>query len=355
MGWLWSSSSDATKPKEDAYQKLDPSLREFLDRESPARNQHTPKTATDTQPRPSYREQLGLTKSEDRNPDAAADAENQKPIVPPESLYQDGRYAHLWKNYVPLAEAEGSLRSDTDQLQQVIEQYNERKAQIGRTAVENCVFEQLAESDCFMNGGWSARMTMCREENRAFNRCYTMQSKFLKALGYMSMQRTAEEEEKIQMHADRLYQEMLAREKSLQQAKEAGLPEPTFKPLLNNATAAAAMGVDAVPKTNTSVSSAVAAATAATPAIPAQTQNRSPLDIYSEEKRKAIEARLAGKTPAERELEIQLLVADSNNSAEYAGKIEEYFKEEQKSRADRRERGRETFGDTIKRMWGWDR
>jgi hypothetical protein len=30
------------------------------------------------------------------------------------------------------------------------------------------------------------------------------------------------------------------------------------------------------------------------------------------------------------------------------------MEEERKNRADRRARGKETFGDTIKRYWGWE-
>ena len=36
----------------------------------------------------------------------------------------------------------------------------------------------------------------------------------------MSMQRTVDEEERIQMHADKLYHEMLGREKTMKEAEE---------------------------------------------------------------------------------------------------------------------------------------
>ena len=49
--------------------------------------------------------------------------------------------------------------------------------------------------------------------------CYSTQLKFLQALGYMSdFSRPAEIDEKIQMHADRLYQEQVAEDKFLEKA-----------------------------------------------------------------------------------------------------------------------------------------
>lgn len=337
MGWFWGSDSG----KDDPYQKLDPKLREFLDKESPLKYEHLKpeprEPVSEDAASNEYRSQLGL--SEPAHVLSKKESGSTS-SVPPESLYQDGRYADIWKNYTPLQQIEQSQRSDQDRLADVIDAFNERKAQIGRAAVENCVFEQLAEHDCFDKGGFYARMTMCRTETRTFNRCYTMQSRFLKALGYLSMNRTPEEEEKIQMHADKLYQEMMHREKLTEEAKTAGVPEPAFKPLLNAQSAAEALGV-------TTLSEAGSAKVA--PQAP------SGLDVFPVDKRELIEKSLASKSPRERDLEIELLVAEAQATKEYGQKIGEYFNEEKSSRADRRERGRETLGDTIKRMWGWDK
>lgn len=362
MGWFWGSSSDneSSRSMGDAYSKLDPSLREFLDKESPVKYHPGTKTSQNAQQQESYRSQIGITNGESTSAASTSDTTTQ---VPKESLYQDGRYAHLWKNYQPIADVEASQRSDQDRLTDVIEAYNDRKAQIGRAAVENCVFEQMAEHDCFKKGGLQAKLTMCHAENKAFNRCYQMQSRFLKALGYLGMERTADEEERIQMHADKLYQEMLAREKAIAKAKEEGLPEPDFKPLLNNASVADAMGVKPLPPTQStasasaSVSEALAAAQSKSQPqpLPAVLPKKEGLDIYAADKRKEIEKRLAGKSKMERELEIQLLVAESNASVEYAEKIRDYYDEERVARAQRKERGRQTFGDTMKSLWGWDK
>ncbi|KAH0396465.1 hypothetical protein KCU89_g9279, partial [Aureobasidium melanogenum] len=254
--------------------------------------------------------------------------------APPQSLFQDGRYAHLWKNYRPQEEIEQASRSESEQLADVIDTYNDRKARVARAALENCALEQWAEHECFEAGGIRAKLYLCKEETRSFNRCYSMQARFLKALGYMSMQRTADQEERIQMHADKLYHEMLDREKAMKEAEENKLPVPEYKPLI----------------TSTSTTEALGSKQAA-----AQTQTtREGLDMYTGEKRRAIEQSLADKKGSERELEIELIAAEARANAEYAAVVHEHYEAEKKIRESRRERGRETVGDTIKRAWGWD-
>ena len=34
----------------------------------------------------------------------------------------------------------------------------------------------MAVNECYTKGGWSDRFTMCRGQNKAFSRCYIMQS-----------------------------------------------------------------------------------------------------------------------------------------------------------------------------------
>jgi hypothetical protein len=161
-----------------------------------------------------------------------------------------------------------------------------------------------------------------------------MQARFLKALGYMSMQRTVDEEERIQMHADKLYHEMLDREKAMKEAEEKKLPAPEFKPLITSTSSKEVLGSQQED---------------------AQSQpTKEGLDMYTGEKRKAIEQSLADKKGSERELEIQLMAAEARANAEYAAVVHEHYEAEKKIRESRRERGRETVGDTIKRAWGWD-
>ena len=96
--------------------------------------------------------------------------------VPAESLFPDGRYAHLWKTYQSKSEIENANKSDQEKISDVLEGFKYRKAEIGRAALENCALEQWDVNDCFKNGGWGSRLTMCRDENRKLERCYMMQA-----------------------------------------------------------------------------------------------------------------------------------------------------------------------------------
>jgi hypothetical protein len=167
MGWLDNWFSSPPNSGVDPLQKLDPKLREFLQRESPIKySSSTDQTqAQAAAPAP--------------QPQPIADAPNsleQQPAVPRESLYQDGRYAHLWKNYKPQAAVDAETKSDHEKLMDVLDAYKDRKAEIGKAALENCALEQVDWTECMKSGSVTARMTMCRDEVRKFERCYKMQS-----------------------------------------------------------------------------------------------------------------------------------------------------------------------------------
>ena len=166
MGWFW-GKNESKPPNSDPLRDLDPSLRDFLSKESPIKYKPAPPPPQQQSPNPTSSQPSTTT-----SPEPSSDT----PHVPSESLYPDGRYAHLWANYKPLSAIEAESKTDQEKLLDVLEGYKERKAQIGRAAVENCVEEQLALNDCYDNGAWKQKMMMCRSENRAFERCYSMQS-----------------------------------------------------------------------------------------------------------------------------------------------------------------------------------
>jgi hypothetical protein len=178
MGWFWGSSdsSDGNK-SQDPLRDLDPSLRDFLAKESPVKysSSNPPAVSKPTAaPTPS-------TENKPTAPTPSAE-EDTEPKAPAESLYKDGRYAHLWKTYQSQSEAEAEAKSDQEKINDVLEGYKYRKAEIGRAALENCALEQWQVNDCFRNGGWASRLTMCRTENRELERCYTMQAVCLRAI-----------------------------------------------------------------------------------------------------------------------------------------------------------------------------
>ncbi|KAH9825625.1 hypothetical protein Tdes44962_MAKER04067 [Teratosphaeria destructans] len=328
MGWFWDSKKPGSS--DDAYSKLDPSLRDFLNQES---HQKQEETTSQSQPTSgTYRSQLGFDGSEQHA--------QEKPAVPLESEFQDGRYAHLWKNYRPQAEIEAAGKTEQDQMREIVEAFNDRRAAIGRAAMENCVLEQMAERDCWENGSWSDRMNMCRGPTRQFNRCYTMQSRFLKALGYLSVVRSEEEDEKIQMHADSLYHRMLERQRLVEEAEKEGLPAPQLPPLIDASATTAALGESSAFARNRKRAMEVGWSGS--------------LSSYAPEKRAAIMKKIAGMNEREKELELQLIAAESRAHMDIQEKYYERLRAESEARADRRQRGKETAGDTIKRLWGWD-
>jgi hypothetical protein len=343
MGWLWGSNDTTNGATNDPYSKLDPALRDFLEKESPLKYKDTqtnPKQATPAEPQPDYRAQLGLDKPGLTQENQNAPPRQNSADVPPESLYPDGRYAHLWKTYRPEAEIQTASKSDQDRMRDVFDAYSERKAAIGRAAIENCVMEQMAEKDCFMNGSWAKRMTMCREENRSFLRCYEMQSRFMKALGYLSQPRSADEEERIQMHADKLYGQMLEREAAAEAAKAEGMEVQKAAPLIQEEATTKALGEDS--------------AWSRTRRQAAEQNVSMAISSFAPEKQEAIRKRIKDMSPQEKELELQLIAAEGRAQLEYADQIKGAMEQDKIERAERRARGKETAGDQLKRLWGWD-
>lgn len=180
MGWLWGSGKNGSSKDNsgDPLRDLDPSLREFLEKESPVKYQTAkPPPSPSSAPNPSSQAAKSTSsKLAEPTEASASSSATTTPTVPAASLYPDGRYAHLWSTYRSQAEIEGATRSEQEKLADVLEGYRERKAQIGRVALENCALEQTAVSDCFSTGGWSSRLTMCRAENKKLERCYMMQA-----------------------------------------------------------------------------------------------------------------------------------------------------------------------------------
>ncbi|KAF2140953.1 uncharacterized protein K452DRAFT_229545 [Aplosporella prunicola CBS 121167] len=345
MGWLWGSSSNASDPTT----QLDPSLKKFLDKESadastaPALHKEAPKPALPiVQPTPTDAPASSQQPKHDTN---------NKNNVPAESLYQDGRYAHLWKTYEPLTAIESRAKSDQEKLSDIISAYNERRENIGRAALENCAVEQIALSDCFRTGSWAARLTMCRAETRELDRCYTMQARFLKALGYLSEAgRDERAEERVQMHADRLYQRMLAQERAVAEAKEKGETPPVFGSILSKANVAAAMRGD------------VPDAAPVRPDVEAklrafeQGEHVASLDDLkglAPKARQEFEDRLKKMSTEERELELRAIVGEWASAQALTKQVEGFYEEERKRRLVRQGEGKETVGDTLKRWWGW--
>lgn len=164
MGWLPSIFGGGKS--NDPVGNLDPKLREFLDRESPIK--YTPPKATSSD----------LPSSTTGQVSAAAPVSDNStvPVVPSKSLYQDGRYAHLWKNYRSLSQIEAENATEQEKLVNILDGYKERKNAIGVAAMENCAIQQEEWINCMKNGSWTDQLQMCRHQVHRYERCYTMQS-----------------------------------------------------------------------------------------------------------------------------------------------------------------------------------
>lgn len=214
MGWFFGSNSapegndtsskstDLPSSSKDPISSLEPSLREYL------QSQFT-KSTTSTSERPPASSE-GRSSERDDKPDT------DTPPPPHASSAYGDRYADLWKTYRP---SEDVVVSDQQALTEVMQAHRARKAEIGRAALENCAEVQLALHECFKSGGLWGRLTSCGKQAKKLDECYATQVKFLRALGYMSdLNRPKEVDEKIQMHADKLYQEQLREDKDLEEA-----------------------------------------------------------------------------------------------------------------------------------------
>ncbi|KAK3309977.1 uncharacterized protein B0T15DRAFT_19980 [Chaetomium strumarium] len=337
MGWFdgWFGSDNSGS---DPLKRLDPKLREFLEKESPVKYSNTPAqqpTQPQSQPSPQPQQQQQQQQHQQQAPQSSSDTQQQQqqnatpPAVPPESLFQDGRYAHLWKTYRPLAAIEAETKSDSEKLSDVLDAYKERRAQIGRAALENCAEEQFTWATCMKSGSWTARMTLCRDEVHRFERCYSAQSRLLKALGYLSVHgRDARVDEDIQMRADELYHRMLDQEREIERAKAEGRAAPAFKPLLEDQK-------PVVP----------AAAAAAAPAIVDAAEPSATTVAAWKEK-------LEKLPPEEREAEEKALRAEHRANAEMAARIQGLWQEQAKEREARKAAGKETIMDKFSAMVG---
>lgn len=327
MGWLdslWSSSKS-----DDPLGKLDPKLREYLEKESPIKYGSSASNTSNQKQTPT---ELEATRQ------AFAESDRKESAVPSESLYQDGRYAHLWKNYKPLAQVEAETKSDHEKLMDVLDGFKDRKEQIGRAALENCALEQSDWRSCMSNPSVTERLTLCRTQVKKFEKCYTQQTvgdhqrcffqfhlpqsvliripsqRLLKALGYLStMDRSPQVEEDIQMHADALYQRMCAQEAEADAAKVEGRPIPTFAPLIPR------KAVQSIIPEQQLTADQIA-------------DMRSRLQKVSEEERPAEEAAIR---------------AEFQNKAEISARVHGIWDQQAKDRVTRKQQGEETMWDRI--------
>lgn len=150
--------------------------------------------------------------------------------------------------------------------------------------------------------------------------------KFLQALGYSSaFDWDGDREERIQMHADKLYHQMLDYEKRVESAQEAGLEPPPLTSLFKP---------EATSRIEKPNSKSEAVEIPGGERIPAGFQPSKDLEQL---------------TPHERELEIRVHQAQLDQQNAYAEKASPFMKSQDEARQKRREKATSWFGETLGR------
>jgi hypothetical protein len=286
--------------------------------------------------------------------------------VPPQSLYQDGRYAHLWKNYEPEHITTSRGETELDKLRRLADQIETRKVKLGQAALENCVFEQLAELDCLKNGSATRKLTMCRPEKQLFHRCYEMQIKFLKALGYWEAVGDERRAEAIQMHSDKLWGRLVEQEKAIEKAREEGNPIPEFESILSPANVSAVGGHLVRP--NLPAQQPTPPPTQASTKTPLPTSNpqQQPQQPQKEEAqhypypsippslRSTFNTRIKDLSPPDAKIEEAVFLAEMEQKRQQFNEAAGHLRAEGDARRKRYETGEAGLGDRIKKWTNWD-
>jgi hypothetical protein len=158
---------------------------------------------------------------------------------------------------------------------------------------------------------------------RRLDRCYAVNQRLLRALGYLSAwDRPPEVEERIQMHADKLYQNMLAQERAEAEARERGeVVQPKEEPKTQDQ------------KEGTGL-----------PAIVEELRPRI---------RERFADKLAKMKPEERALEERALAMEMIAGKDVARRVMDLQQERLDEKAERKKQGKETVSDKVSSLLGW--
>ncbi|KAF1810466.1 hypothetical protein P152DRAFT_460590 [Eremomyces bilateralis CBS 781.70] len=320
MGWLWGSKAD------DSAVSIDKELQEVLRQEAPKPTLPVPSS----KPRPQ------------QPPEAPQNDENTS-RVNTKSLFPDGRYDHLWKTYRPIDEVEHGQRTHNEVLRDLVDDMKDRKRQVADAAKENCIFEVLATNDCWANGGLQSRITMCSDETNRQARCIELQKKFLYALGFYSYyDRPRDEMDRLQIHADRLYRQMMEHEKIIEDARAQNEPLPELPPVMSREN------VTSVFKEVAKSSKDPNRTAEGVPSIEWIFEN-SPKMVREEYERS-----IQDKSPEEVALMQRELEGKEFYKRHSRGDVSDIYRYEREARAERKEKGKTYFGDFILNWGGFN-
>lgn len=150
-----------------------------------------------------------------------------------------------------------------------------------------------------------------------------IKQRLLKALGYLNaLDNGAGVEERIQMHADKLYHQMLDQEKAEAQAKAEGKAIPKFEPVIPN--------------------QAVKDATAA---------EESNVSAMTEAAKKRVQDKLKAMDKMSRQAEEAAIEGEVRSRNAMVTKIKEMWKEQEAEREERQAKGEGTLWDKATSLW----
>ena len=142
---------------------------------------------------------------------------------------------------------------------------------------------------------------------------------------------------------------MLAQERATDEAKAAGLPVPTFPPIIPTTTSS--------PTPVPSATTSEASTTVSPSPVPldlrdVQVTPSTTIDELKPSVREKLKSRLKGLTPEERELELKAIGAEIAAGELLQRQIGELWDEQAKAKQARKDVGKATFGDTVSGWFG---
>ncbi|KAF3909690.1 hypothetical protein AA313_de0208428 [Arthrobotrys entomopaga] len=221
MGWWWNSSNPPdgkkSKPSDSkaTLSTLDSSLQDYLKTSTPKDKPTAPA------PEPDPLLFKPSSKLHKQGSFESVPRDYAEPAAPhAQSAYGD-RYAEYWASY------KGPDGSKVDSpeivMREFVDGFKQIRQNIAAAASENCAMEEIELHECYKHGTWYQRIRMCTEESQKLSKCLTQQKEFLRTLGYLGNEtRDPKIDERIQMHADKLYRLQLEQDEATKKAVKEG-------------------------------------------------------------------------------------------------------------------------------------
>ena len=136
------------------------------------------------------------------------------------------------------------------------------------------------------------------------------------------------------MHADKLYNRMLAQERQIEEAKAAGLEPPAFPSIFSPAQ----------PSPSTA---SPAGSTAQLSPRPLE------LDLLTPQAKATLKERTKNMTPEQRDIEERAFAAELRAGIETSENLDRHRAEVKAEKEARRAKGEATLGDRVSSIFGW--